>query len=319
MILIDEPRWHAHGTVWAHVVSDSSLSELHGFARRVGLPKRSFDLDHYDAPAARHAELIGAGAVAVPRRELITRLNSSGLRVPGHARQAAKRDLLASRWDHLLPQHSHIGAELLDRWHEPHRIYHGPAHLRHALDSHALLLQLSPISQPRPQPQPQPSIVVENLALWFHDAIYTTAGSPPGTDETLSAQLAVDLLGPTVSSNGDLTAPQVDEVARLVLITQEHNPRPEDEAGARVNDADLAVLGSAPDRYARYTKQVRTEFRDIPDERFSQGRATILTKLLRQGTLFRTPAAANRWEQQAQHNLRTELAHLTVKKPRSAN
>ncbi|MBX3087408.1 MAG: DUF4031 domain-containing protein [Cryobacterium sp.] len=80
-VLIDKPMWPAHGTLWAHLVSDSSLDELHEFAASCGLPERGFDLDHYDVPASRHAELIEAGAVPVSNRELVKRLSSSGLRV----------------------------------------------------------------------------------------------------------------------------------------------------------------------------------------------------------------------------------------------
>lgn len=80
-VLIDQPSWPAHGTLWSHLVSDLSLEELHGFAQAAGVPRRGFDLDHYDVPAARYEELVAAGAVPVTYRELVTRLRSSGLRV----------------------------------------------------------------------------------------------------------------------------------------------------------------------------------------------------------------------------------------------
>ncbi|QHC66758.1 DUF4031 domain-containing protein [Rathayibacter oskolensis] len=89
-ILLDAARWPAHGRLWAHVVSDTSLEELHGFARRVGLPERSFDLDHYDVPEERRAELLAAGAVAVGARELVERLRDSGLRVKGRDRETER-------------------------------------------------------------------------------------------------------------------------------------------------------------------------------------------------------------------------------------
>jgi hypothetical protein len=85
-VLIDGAVWPAHGTVWAHLVSDASLEELHDFAGRNGVPRRSFDLDHYDVPEARVAELIAAGALPVSNRELVTRLIASGLRVRGRDR-----------------------------------------------------------------------------------------------------------------------------------------------------------------------------------------------------------------------------------------
>ena len=65
MILIDDPRWPAHGRLWSHLVSDHSLEELHTFARANELPARAFDLDHYDVPAEAHERLVAAGATAV--------------------------------------------------------------------------------------------------------------------------------------------------------------------------------------------------------------------------------------------------------------
>jgi len=80
-VLIDEAIWPAHGTVWAHLVSDSSLDELHSFARRAGIPERGFDHDHYDVPLERREAIIALGAQPVTGRELLSRLQRSGLRV----------------------------------------------------------------------------------------------------------------------------------------------------------------------------------------------------------------------------------------------
>ena len=80
-VLLDRPMWPAHGTLWSHLVSDSTLDELHAFATRAGVPRRSFDLDHYDVPQERYEELVAAGALPVSNRELVTRLTASGLRV----------------------------------------------------------------------------------------------------------------------------------------------------------------------------------------------------------------------------------------------
>ncbi|WP_415857041.1 DUF4031 domain-containing protein, partial [Sinomonas sp. G460-2] len=52
-ILIDTPMWPAHGTVFAHLVSDTSLAELHAFAAAADVPERAFDEDHYDVPERR--------------------------------------------------------------------------------------------------------------------------------------------------------------------------------------------------------------------------------------------------------------------------
>ncbi|AXH36245.1 DUF4031 domain-containing protein [Humibacter sp. BT305] len=89
-VLIDRPSWPAHGRLWGHLVSDASLAELHAFAARMGLPPRSFDLDHYDVPEERYDELVAAGAHPVGYRELVVRLRASGLRVRGRDRDAVR-------------------------------------------------------------------------------------------------------------------------------------------------------------------------------------------------------------------------------------
>ena len=80
-VLIDQPIWPAHNTLWGHLVSDESLDELHQFAASAGIPTRGFDRDHYDYPAHKRDELIALGAEPVGVRELVERLAASGLRV----------------------------------------------------------------------------------------------------------------------------------------------------------------------------------------------------------------------------------------------
>lgn len=86
-ILVDGAIWPAHGRLWAHLVSDSDLEELHAFAAAHGLPRRAFDLDHYDVPADAVDRLLAGGAVRVTGRELVRRLAASGLRVSQRERR----------------------------------------------------------------------------------------------------------------------------------------------------------------------------------------------------------------------------------------
>ena len=86
-MLIDQPRWPAHDTLWSHLISDTSLEELHVFARQQKIPLRGFDRDHYDVPAAHFAAIVAAGAVPVSNRELVLALARSGLRVSQRMRR----------------------------------------------------------------------------------------------------------------------------------------------------------------------------------------------------------------------------------------
>lgn len=86
-LLIDPPLWPRHGRIWGHLVSDTSLEELHAFARSVDIPERGFDRDHYDVPEDAHERLIAAGAELIDGRELVRRLRGSGLRVTAAQRR----------------------------------------------------------------------------------------------------------------------------------------------------------------------------------------------------------------------------------------
>ncbi|MBB4932591.1 hypothetical protein F4561_003411 [Lipingzhangella halophila] len=80
-ILIDPPLWPGpRGLYWSHLVSDLGQDELHAFARRLGVPARAFDRDHYDVPETAYDRAVELGALAVPSRELVSRLVASGLR-----------------------------------------------------------------------------------------------------------------------------------------------------------------------------------------------------------------------------------------------
>lgn len=92
-ILIDEPRWPAHGTLFCHLVSDESYEELHAFASRADLSPRAFDADHYDVPQHLYSRLVELGAIPVRSSELVRRLIASGLRVrkpPHHNRERTR-------------------------------------------------------------------------------------------------------------------------------------------------------------------------------------------------------------------------------------
>lgn len=306
-VLVDPPAWPAHDRLWSHLVSDTSLHELRTFARATGVPDRAFDLDHYDVPADRHDGLVAAGASAVDGGTLARRLAGSGLRVAGHERRRAQRPALLTRWAGLWPgagtpslepaTHA-VGEEVVDRWREPHRVYHGRLHLADTLDALTLLL-----------PRREKAGWRAAVALWFHDAVHD--GATPD-DEERSAALARALLEPLADRRA-LTGGDVAEIERLVLLTAGHDPDPDDLAGSLVSDADLAVLGASPARYGRYVAQVRAEYGQVTDADFRTGRGAVLEQLLALHTgrgLFRTPAARHRWAEQAEQNLRAELARL---------
>lgn len=290
-VLIDPPRWPAHGTVFGHLVSDASLDELHVFARRAGIPSRAFDHDHYDVPASRYDDLIALGAAAVPERELVRRLADSGLRVRPRdktpSRSVATRTV-GMAWARLrLPLE--LRTDLLARWAEPHRHYHDVRHLAQCLTALNQLGGADPVVE---------------LAVWFHDAVYEGA---PGDDEEESARLAESALA------GLLPRADVAEVARLVRMTVSHDP--DDERGALLSDADLSILGQIPGRYHVYSRDVRLDYAHVDDDAWRIGRTDVLRGLSWLDPLYRTVRGRELWEERARANVAAELEALGSSAP----
>lgn len=195
---------------------------------------------------------------------------------------------LDARWVALLPGHPDLGIELLNRWSESHRHYHNLNHLADTLSSLTLLSGTSR---------------TEHLAAWFHDAVHTGTA---GADERASADLAVKRLSGIVGPD------EVSEVARLIMITLDHDPAPDDEAGARVSDADLAALAADPRHYARTVAQLRREYARLNDGEWSLGRLEVVRGFLASDRIYRTPLGVRLWERQARINLHDEADQLAM-------
>jgi predicted metal-dependent HD superfamily phosphohydrolase len=176
--------------------------------------------------------------------------------------------------------------ELTAAYADPSRGYHDTLHLSEVFER---LVELAP-SVPFER---EPVL----LAAWFHDAVYD---GQPGAEER-SAQWALSAL-PELE--------KVDEVARLVRLTEEHRPGDDDVNGCALSDADLGILATTPERYATYVAGIRREYAHVSDTDFTAGRATILTRLLAKPTLFHTAHAREHWEAAARSNLELEVSVL---------
>ncbi|MEW9873226.1 DUF4031 domain-containing protein [Arthrobacter sp. HS15c] len=287
-IYLDPPLWPAHGTHFSHLISDTSLEELHAFAAAAGIPERAFDGDHYDVAERRFEDLVAAGAIPVEGRILVRKLIASGLRIPARRRSKSLKVPLLNRWENIMPGHDALFLDLLDRWGEEHRKYHGRTHLLAVLE--ALDLLAEPADPPR----------TVQLAAWFHDAVYRGSA---GQDEEDSARLAEERL-----AHAGLPAADIEEVARLVRLTSDHRPDPGDDDGALLCDADLSVLGGEPEPYARYVAAVRQDYAHIGDADFAAGRAAVVRHLLELDPLFHSERARELWLDAARRNLQGELA-----------
>lgn len=196
---------------------------------------------------------------------------------------------LLARWNATLPRQQELGEGLITRYNEPHRHYHTTKHLLHML---TVIDQLAG----------DHDLFLVRLAAWYHDAVYAIPAGQVSNEEA-SARLALRELNRVGLEQEDL-----NQVARLVRLTETHLPGPRDPEGELLCDADLAILASDPTDYADYVAAVRVEYAQVPEQDFLAGRLAVLTDLADR-EIFRT-AKGRHLTSAARANLGTEINAL---------
>ncbi len=138
---------------------------------------------------------------------------------------------------------------------EPGRYYHTDKHIAECL-THVQTLR---------HQATHPAEI--EVALWFHDAVYDTRR--PDNEER-SAEWAVKFLG--ASKVGQVSR---DRIARLIMVTQAHDPHDADTA--LMTDIDLSILGAQPHVFEQYDTDIRREYSWVPDEQ--QARLNLRHKI----------------------------------------
>ncbi len=185
-----------------------------------------------------------------------------------------------------------IRQPLIQRYAEPHRAYHGMAHIEALLQAQLAHRDLI---------QDQRAVM---LAIWFHDAIYDTQRQD---NEERSAELAGEML-----QQAGADAALIDSVQRKVRATHHHEWTDGDPDTAVFLDLDLGILATSPEAYDRYAQQVAQEWAWVPEPAYKQGRVKVLQAFLDWPQIYFTPALLAKWEDRARANLQREIAALTA-------
>ena len=176
-------------------------------------------------------------------------------------------------------------SNLIARYDDPSRHYHTLEHLSRGLKVYYQLFNkaLPPL---------------EFFAWLYHDAVYETTRSD---NEAQSAAVFMHD-APTLGFSMD----DVDQITRFILATD-----PSVEPISVLNDIDLAELGAAPDVFDRNTDNIRKEYDWVSEEVWRKGRIAVLTQLLKREKLYITQPFSDKFLQQAQENLKREIAELS--------
>jgi predicted metal-dependent HD superfamily phosphohydrolase len=182
---------------------------------------------------------------------------------------------------------------LVTAYGQPQRAYHSFAHVLEVAQHWRDIQERLCWRQPRET----------FLAVLYHDAIYVAGKTD---NERKSAQLAHSQLDGVNGVN-------LDEVERLIILTASHGKltlADVDQETALFLDCDMAIVGSPPERFSQYEKDIRAEYASTPHLLFQIGRRRFLQRLLGLPRIFLSEDFHRRLDHQARINLAVALKNI---------
>lgn len=195
-------------------------------------------------------------------------------------------------WEKLLPQPKGkvVLSALLDAYAAPGRYYHTTEHIAE------MTLLLAEYRE-----RLSPGADAFFACLW-HDIVYDARRSD--NEEQSAARWGSD------AEALEIHPAQINTVAEMILATRKHQPANDSFDMHLFLDADLAILGASPERYAAYAAAVRREYAHVPDTDYRIGRSAVLKKFLGRPQLYFTPEMRARYEAIARKNIAMEIHSL---------
>jgi predicted metal-dependent HD superfamily phosphohydrolase len=178
---------------------------------------------------------------------------------------------------------------IAQRYGEPHRFYHGIAHVESLLK--LLHDDFPALGKDR---------AAVELALWFHDVVY----DPRANDnEEQSAALMRSVIGKTLS-------PELERKVSAFILATKHDGPVADPDAQLVVDIDLSTLGASPEDFHRNSEFIRKEYFWVPEAEYREHRKATLQRFLAQSPLYHHLPVRRRFEAAAKRNLTEALAEL---------
>jgi predicted metal-dependent HD superfamily phosphohydrolase len=216
------------------------------------------------------------------------------------------RNLMLNRWLRFTESMGSIGIEVgsnpellfheLDHCYgEEHRCYHNWSHISNCLDEFQSAHFLAR----------HPTAV--ELALWYHDMIYTPGAQD---NEELSARAARD-----AAVRLGFPYETAQEVEALVLATRYlTDDRNQNELckqdSALIRDIDLSILGKTPEQFDDYEQAIAAEYDFLPPGERQLRRIRILERFLELPKIYEHQHFQKSYEEQARRNLSRSISRL---------
>ncbi|NVJ59838.1 MAG: hypothetical protein HWE27_05575 [Gammaproteobacteria bacterium] len=199
-----------------------------------------------------------------------------------------------SRWMDLMARIGlnsslHCFTSLKEAYSEKHRYYHTIQHID------AMLKHFDRIQDLADHPDE-----IE-LAIWFHDAIYKPFSK---TNEQDSADWAFNFL-----KSGHYEKEGATRVYELIMATL-HNRELKNNDQKLIVDIDLSILGTKPEVYEKFEKNVRKEYKLVPWFLYRKKRKEILQSFLDKKYIYHFGYFKERFESNARNNISLAIKSL---------
>jgi predicted metal-dependent HD superfamily phosphohydrolase len=208
--------------------------------------------------------------------------------------------MLNQVWRELSLKFTDDQQKVNEAWDEIFRCYNEPTRAYHTLEHIQVLVELIG----------EYSHVINDksmllFAAFYHDIVYTAGSSTNEKDSALIARARMKQF--------QVPDDIISETQELIQLTKSHadvSPSVTKDMLLFL-DMDLSILGTTPDTYRRYYRNVRKEFKSYPDLMFRQGRKSFLNSQLKRPYIFHTQQFRERYEATARVNMLSEMNELT--------
>jgi predicted metal-dependent HD superfamily phosphohydrolase len=186
-----------------------------------------------------------------------------------------------------------VAADIIKTYNKPERGYHGIKHISGMLKSFNRYLSESSESGLIKNPDEF------RFAILMHD--YVNGEADDVEKSILKAKEFLYSIAPSYDTS---------YVEKLILATDYSKTQSPDFEQGLMQDIDIEILGKSPDEYQKYSRDIRKQYADIPDEKFNPARTEILESFLGRKNIYNTQYYRDRYENQARSNIEQEIRML---------
>lgn len=151
----------------------------------------------------------------------------------------------------------------------------------------------------------------EELAIWFHDAIYI-----PGAYQCVNESQSAAFMRALMPGGHDPTIKIINNAHSAILLTSQYEREDftdEEELASKVMDLDLCPFAFAEPSFLIVNNCIDKELSPVVDD-FQSKRKEFLRKMLSKKSIYRTPLFSQDLEKRARKNLSTLLHDLNLRR-----